>query len=29
MLALRTQYARPRKTLTNPLGYVDLSYYLS
>jgi hypothetical protein len=26
---LRTQYARPRKTLTNPLRYVDLSYYLS
>jgi len=29
VLALRTRYARPRKTLTNPLGYVDLSYYLS
>jgi ABC-type nitrate/sulfonate/bicarbonate transport system substrate-binding protein len=29
VLALRTQYARPRKTLTNPLRYVDLSYYLS
>ncbi len=29
VLALRTEYAHPHKTLTNPLGYVDLSYYLS
>ena len=27
VLALRSQYGEPKKTLTNPAKYYDLSYY--
>ena len=27
VLALRSEYGRPQKTLTDPMKYIDLTYY--